>query len=111
MYKQISILITVFIILFVLVGSLIKTTEVAPANARMIVDHSLNVYVSPPCFNEAEITNFLEEVTYGEALEMGYAPDSPCTENSLIGEPRSLVYQLMEVVGLHMGKWTRDGEW
>ncbi|WP_238458006.1 hypothetical protein [Alkalihalobacterium alkalinitrilicum] len=111
MYKTISILISIFIILFVLVGSLIKTTEVAPANARMIIDHSLNVYVSPPCFNDAEVTNFLEEVTLQQALDMGYNPDSTCTEDSLVGESRSLITQLLEGIGLQAGQWDQDGEW
>ncbi|MDE5412152.1 hypothetical protein [Alkalihalobacterium chitinilyticum] len=111
MNKQISILLSVFIILFALIGSLVKTTEVAPANARMIVDHSHNVYVSPPCFNEADVSNFLEEVTMKDALDMGYRPDSSCTEESLIGESRSLISLLFETVGLRKGKWDRDGEW
>ncbi|MFV8828060.1 hypothetical protein [Alkalihalobacterium sp. APHAB7] len=111
MNKQISILLSVFIILFALIGSLVKTTEVAPANARMIVDHSLNVYVAPPCFNEADVTNFLEEVTLKDAIDMEYRPDSDCTESSLIGESRTLISLLLETVGLRTGKWDRDGEW
>lgn len=111
MMKEISIAFVIIVIIFAIIGSFIKTMPVAPPNARIIVDHSLKVYVAPPCFNDAEVTNFLEETTYERALELGYEPESSCTEQAVTDKPRSLFVHVLEVTGWKKTKWTKDGEW
>lgn len=109
--KYFSMTIVGIIILFGIIGSLIKTTPIAPPYARMIIDHTLKVYIAPPCFNAADVTNFLEETTFEHAAELEYSPESSCTEQAVIGEPRSLLDGVLEWIGLKEGKWSKDGEW
>lgn len=109
--KYISMTIVGLIIIFGIVGSLIKTTPIAPPKARMIVDHTLQVYVAPPCFNEADVTNYLEETTFERAVDLGYTPESSCTEEAIIGEPRSLLDGVLQNLGLKQGQWSKNGEW
>lgn len=111
MMKLISITFLSIVALFAIIGALIKTTDVAPPHARIIVDHSLQAYVAPPCFNDADVTNDLEDTTLGKAVELGYKPESECTESALVGEPRSLLSKLLELLGFIEGQWTKDGEW
>ncbi|MBU8907823.1 hypothetical protein [Desertibacillus haloalkaliphilus] len=99
------------IIAIVIVAFFIKITPTAPDQTRMIIDHTHHVYVSPPCFDQAELTNYLEETTLEKALATGYEPESACTEASLVGEPRSIAIALFEKVGLVEPNWGRDGSW
>src|SRR5690606_16331527 len=99
------------IILFGVIGSFIKTIPIAPPEARMIIDHTLKVYVAPPCFDEADVTNYLEETTFERAVELNYKPESSCTEQAVIGEPRSLLDGVLQSIGLKQGQWSKDGEW
>ncbi|UOE96009.1 hypothetical protein [Alkalihalobacillus sp. LMS39] len=109
--KPIRIVIGIGVFVLLLSSFLIQTTPKAPMNTRMIVDHTYGVYIAPPCFNDAEVTNYLEETTLGRAIETGYEPESICTENSLTAENQPWIYNMFEKIGFIQGKWDRDGEW
>jgi hypothetical protein len=82
--KGTGILIAVALVLVVL-GLTIQTT-VQPTDERVIVDHTKKVYSAPECFDQAELTNNLEEVTYGYAVDLGYDSESSCTAEALKSE-------------------------
>ncbi|WP_017728221.1 hypothetical protein [Halalkalibacterium ligniniphilum] len=88
--------------LLIIAGLVIQTTATAPSDTRMIVDHTKNVYVSPPCYDDAELTNNLEELTLEGALATGYEPESACTTDSLQGESQPLILSLF---GVGEEKW------
>jgi len=79
---------------------------VQPAGStRMIVDHSLQIFVAPPCYNTATITNNVSESNLSRAEELQYKPDSPCTEESLQTAQETLMQLLMEKLGVRKGSW------
>jgi hypothetical protein len=87
--KGTGIFIIIALVLVVL-GLSIQTT-VHPSDTRVIVDHTKKVYSAPECFDQAELSNHLEEVTYGYAIDLGYEAESSCTTEATKGERKSLL--------------------
>lgn len=111
MKKYIGLYVSLVVIAFLLISATVKTNAEAPPQTRVILDHTLGIYVAPPCFNDAEVTNYLEETTYERALQTDYHPYSECTEQALLGEEKPVLFVILEKVGLKTGQWDRDGEW
>ncbi|WP_152397646.1 hypothetical protein [Paenibacillus cellulositrophicus] len=76
-----------------------------PGNTRVILDHSLQWVVTPPCFNSAKVTNNLTESKLSRAEKLQYKPDSTCTEESLAGMKQTLFQILLEKIGAKKGVW------
>ncbi|WP_088102394.1 hypothetical protein [Halalkalibacter urbisdiaboli] len=78
-------------VFLVVLGFSIQTTVFPAENSRVIVDHTLDVYTSPKCFDQANLTNNLEETTWKAAKEMNYPPESECTMAAFEGVKKSLL--------------------
>ncbi|ARK29454.1 hypothetical protein [Halalkalibacter krulwichiae] len=85
MKKGAKLLIGLAVILLIL-GFVIPVTVNPSNDTRIILDHTKEVYSTPACFDQAELTNNLEETTLGFAKEMNYVAESDCTETDLVGE-------------------------
>ncbi|CAM4273884.1 alpha-amylase [Lacicoccus alkaliphilus] len=76
----------VILILFAAV-ILVLTLPLAPETSdteRVIVDHTLGVVVHPVCFEEAGLTNYIDEVSYSNAMEnYEYEILGECSEERL----------------------------
>jgi|SRR5699024_7380990 len=94
------------IFVLVLLASLFipKNTE-PPEDTRIILDHTYETYIAPPCFDQADATNFLEETDLKTAAELNYAAHDQCTEASLQTEQDSLLIGLMKSIGIIHTKW------
>lgn len=75
-------------------------------DARIILDHTLRVYIAPPCFEQAEATNYLTETTWDEARESGYRPESDCTADKLKPTELTLWDRIQEMAGLVPPPWS-----
>ena len=76
----------VILILFAAV-ILVLTLPLAPETSdteRVIVDHTLGVVVHPACFEEAGLTNYIDEVSFSDAMEnYEYEISGECSEERL----------------------------
>lgn len=51
---------------------------------RVVVDHTLHEIVHPICFDQAEITNYIDEVSYSRAIdELEYTVKDECSKGYL----------------------------
>lgn len=51
---------------------------------RVIVDHTLHEIVYPACFDQAELTNYLDEVSFSKAVdELEYTVKDECSKEYL----------------------------
>src|SRR5699024_11621096 len=58
--------------------------ETKPSDStRVILDHHVETYIAPICFEEANASNFLDETTLKQAQEMNYEANSDCTKEAL----------------------------
>ncbi|WP_240375099.1 hypothetical protein [Bacillus piscicola] len=92
-------------------GFFIPVKISAPPDVRTIVDHTNLTYVTPPCFNEAELSNYLQETKYEQAKKLGYEPESACTTNSLTEKDVPANIALLKKAGLIETKWEKDNKW
>ncbi|MDT8859876.1 hypothetical protein N0O92_06490 [Alkalihalobacillus sp. MEB130] len=69
--------------LLLVLGLIIPITVTVPGDTRVILDHTHQVYSAPACFDQAELTNNLEETTLQYALDLEYESESSCTDHEL----------------------------
>lgn len=93
----IALAITVVIVLLL---QLIPVSINPSDNARIILDHTTEVFIAPACFDEAGATNYLSESTLGDAKKREYAPEGSCTADLL--KPTS--YPLWRAIGIGIGR-------
>ncbi|MFS0725986.1 hypothetical protein [Paenibacillus sp. 1P07SE] len=87
------------------VASVIPVSGGPPDGTRMVVDHTLGVYIAPPCFDQAEATNNLGEVSWERAQTYDYEPESGCTAE-LMAPDSMMLWQLAGIrLGLLQGRW------
>ncbi|UFJ41769.1 hypothetical protein LOK74_04500 [Brevibacillus humidisoli] len=90
----------------VLVSLFIVKVDVGPpADTRIILEHTYRTLISPPCFEQAEKTNNLGETTWSKAQQLGYKPESSCTEDSLRSVKEPLIYVIAYRFNLKESKW------
>lgn len=100
----------VVVLIIVVLSFVIQISAEAPSNTRLIIDNMHKVYVSPPCFDAADLTNYIEESTLEQAQKINYAPEGKCTEESLTNKVSLAVY-ILESIGLKESVWGKDGQW
>ncbi|WP_231686747.1 hypothetical protein [Bacillus sp. JCM 19034] len=82
--------------ILLLLGFVVPITVHPSTDTRTIVDHTLQVYSAPECFEQAELTNNLEETTYERALELEYDSESSCTTTSFAGVRKPILLAIFE---------------
>ena len=102
--KVISLSISVIIILL-FIGFFTVPIQVQPyADTRMILEHSHQTYIAPPCYQQAETTNNIQEPTLGQIKE-NFKPESTCTEQALQSQKKVLFDVVREKLGLKDHEW------
>src|SRR5690625_1827468 len=72
------------LVLFVFIVSLfIPYESKPPSSTRVILEHHYGTYIAPPCFEQSETTNYLEDATLRKAYELNYNAHDACTEERL----------------------------
>lgn len=69
-------------------------------NARVVLEHTYRTYIAPSCFEESDPTNFIEDSTLERARELGYPPDTACTEKAFQGNRDSFFVDFLKEVGI-----------
>lgn len=91
-------LIVILIILAAVI--LVLTLPIAPETSdteRVIVDHTLGVMVHPACFEDAGLTNFIDEVSYSNAVEnYEYEILGECSEERLQAGRTSILSKIFD---------------
>lgn len=94
------------IIIIAIVASLVIPKETKPsANTRIILEHHYHTYIAPTCFQQNEVTNYLEDSTLGKAKSLNYEPHDACTETALESEKDSLFISVLKDIGFINKKW------
>lgn len=101
-----SFLMILIIVAVALILSIVIKKETKPSDkTRVILEHTYSTYVAPPCFNDVEVTNFLEDSTLGDAIEKQYEPHDECTADKLKPVKESLFVSLLRDIGFIQKKW------
>ncbi|MFC0558170.1 hypothetical protein [Halalkalibacter alkalisediminis] len=83
------------IAIVLLIGGFIIQVTVMPSDeTRVIIDHTQKVYSAPACYDQAGLTNNLEETTLGYAKKLDYMSESNCTDQEFSGEQMPFLLSL-----------------
>nr|WP_100372535.1 hypothetical protein [Bacillus sp. FJAT-45037] len=77
-------------VILIILGLTIQVT-VEPNDERVIIDHTKKVYSAPECYDNADLTNNLEETTYQYANDLNYEVESSCTSEALSGDKKPIL--------------------
>lgn len=103
MKKASYLLVAVVVVLIVV--TVIPVQVSPPGDTRVITERTYQFYVTPVCFEAAEVTNNIGELTLDRAIELGYSPDSECTVQSLEKESMPIWRALLVKIGISKHKW------
>ncbi|MHA6252739.1 hypothetical protein [Oceanobacillus sp. CAU 1775] len=105
MWTKKIIVISLGILLFLVFGFTIKTVSYPPDNTRIILEHTYETYIAPPCFEGANTTNNLEETTLQKAKQLNYEIQSPCSKKKLEEVSEPLLQHWLRKIGLLKSEW------
>lgn len=94
MKKIIIILVLAAVVILILTLPLADETS---DSERVIVDHTLNVIVHPACFDGEDLTNYIDEVSYSNAVSnYEYDIKGECSKERLSEGRTSILNKVLD---------------
>lgn len=93
------------IALAALLALFIPISAQPPGETRMVMDETLETYIAPPCFNQAEVTNDLRETDWSAVKQSGYGAESACSAERMMPVKQTLGQLLFQTLGLSKSPW------
>ena len=86
----------VLVLMAVAVGLLfLPLADRTSGSERVIVDHTLEEIVHPGCYDQAELTNYIDEVSFFRATdELGYRIEDECSKERLQEGKESVISKI-----------------
>ncbi|CAM2813983.1 alpha-amylase [Salinicoccus roseus] len=86
----------VLVLMAVAVGLLfLPLADRTSGSERVIVDHTLEEIVHPGCYDQAELTNYIDEVSFSRATdELGYRIEDECSKERLQEGKESVISKI-----------------
>lgn len=100
MFMKTASIISSIIAVIILLSIFIKVDTPPSKDTRVIIEHKYETYIAPPCFEQSDATNFLEESTMEHAEDIGYRMHDTCTEKALETEENAGIIHLFKQIGL-----------
>lgn len=89
---------TIIILVFALAAVLLLVLPLADKTSgseRVIIDNTLHEIVHPSCFDQAGLTNYIDEVSYSRATEeLGYTVEDECSRKYLEPGKESVISKI-----------------
>lgn len=101
-----KILIVMLVVIFIMAMLFIIPKQTKPGkNTRVVLEHTHETYIAPPCFQQSDATNFLGDEDLQEAKKLNYGPHDTCTEEALAPDKDRLFISILKDIGLLSKKW------
>lgn len=94
--KKGTVILMIAATVLLILGFTIPVSVEPAAESRVIIDHTKKVYSAPSCFDQADLTNNLEETTLGHAGELQYMSESDCTSTELAMERKPFLLAIFQ---------------
>ncbi|GAB3059547.1 alpha-amylase [Salinicoccus sesuvii] len=90
-----SIWITLVLVLLAMLVLFLPLADRTSSSERVIVDHTLKEIFHPGCFDQAETTNYLDEVSFSRATgELDYRIADACSKERLETGKESVISKI-----------------
>lgn len=91
--KLVWVIITVIVLSVLLLPLVDKTAS----TTRVIIDHTTKEIVHPYCYDQTELTNWIDEVSFGRAMgELEYDIRDECSKERLEEGKTSVLMRVLE---------------
>ena len=87
----------VVIALLIIAGLLLflPLADKTSGSERVIIDHTLHEIIAPGCFDQAELTNYIDEVSFSRAVdELEYTVEDECSKEYLQEGKESVISKI-----------------
>src|SRR5699024_12784959 len=98
--KKGLVIVGILLIGLIVVGFTFEKETKAKDDTRLIVEHTYKPYIAPPCFEDAEATNYLEDSDIEMATQLVYEPNDTCTEEELALVKEKIIVSFLHDLGI-----------
>lgn len=92
-----KILIILTLVLIVILVLTLPIADETSDSERVIVDHTLNVIVHPACFDDEDLTNYIDEVSFSNAVDnYEYNIQGDCSKERLKEGKTSILKKILD---------------
>lgn len=105
MKKKNKIILSAVLVISVILFYFIPFRFQPPADIRVIIERTHEVYIAPACFDQFDATNNIAETSLEYAQNQGYPPESACTEEALQPVSMTLWQRVQESLGTSSIHW------
>ena len=95
----------IMLLLLIIFTCVIPFTISPPNDTRIILEHNHQTYIAPSCFQQAEITNFIEDSNLEKAQELGYVMESSCTEANFESVKKPIIWNVFVKLNMIESPW------
>src|SRR5699024_2332646 len=81
--KKGLLIVGILLIGLIVVGFTFEKETKPKDDTRLILEHTYKTYIAPPCFEDADATNYLEDSDIEMAKQLEYEPNDTCTEETI----------------------------
>ncbi|MHC0551998.1 alpha-amylase [Salinicoccus sp. CNSTN-B1] len=85
-----------FLLLLLILLLFLPLADRTSGSERVIIDHNKRQLVHPACFDQADLTNYIDEVSYSRATEdLGYKIKDECSMERLEKGRESVISKIL----------------
>src|SRR5699024_8329070 len=103
--KKGLLIIGILLIGLIVVGFTFEKETKPKDDTRLIIEHTYKTYMSPPCYEEADATNHLEDSDIEMAKQLEYEPNDTCTEEELAPIKEKIIVSFLHDLGILKTEW------
>ena len=96
MTKKVIITVSILIIILIVIATTVPFKQEPSSTTRVVVDHFNHKYAFPNCYDYETASNYIDEVTFKDAKDLGYPPMNKCTEQEAKPKHKTLLKRLIE---------------
>lgn len=100
------IVVGIVIISLLIIGFTFEKETKPKEDTRLILEHTYKTYIAPPCFEDSNATNYLEDSDIAMANQLGYEPNDTCTEEALEPIKEKIIISFLHNLGILKTEWS-----
>lgn len=104
--KKSLIIVGIIILSLLIIGFGFEKETKPREDTRLILEHTYKTYIAPPCFEDSNATNYLEDSDIAMANQLGYEPNDACTEEALKPVKEKIIISFLHEFGILKTEWS-----
>src|SRR5699024_3394953 len=103
--KKGLLIVGILLIGLIVVGSTFEKETKPKDDTRLILEHTYKTYIAPPCFEDADATNYLENSDIEMAQQLECETNDTCTKKKLAPIKEKIIVSFLHDLGILKTEW------